>query len=147
MGTIDKILVPVDGSEYMAEELQVACQFSKLLTAEVTILHVVVMPVATEPAGMSEVTKQLEDAGNKILADAQKMAVDCGVKPRLEMDFSVGNPGMRIIKMGDAMGAGMIIIGAKGKNRLREILMGSVANTVVNNAHCLVLVVRLCEKP
>jgi len=25
--------------------------------------------------------------------------------------------------------------------------MGSVANAVVNNAHCLVLVVRLCEKP
>jgi nucleotide-binding universal stress UspA family protein len=146
MGMVDKILVPVDGSEYMMKEMEVACQFSKLLSAEVTILHVVAMPFASEPTGMPEVTKQLEDAGNKILAEAQRMAVGCGIQPRIEKDFSVGNPGMRIIKKAETIGAGMIIIGAKGKDRLREILMGSVANAVVSNAPCLVLVVRLSEK-
>lgn len=142
---MDKILLPVDGSEYMAKEVQIACQFSKLLNAEVTIFHVVAMPVTSEPGGMPEVTKQLEDAGNKILLEAQRMAAECGVQAKVEMDFSVGNPGMRIVKKAESMGAGMIIIGAKGKNRLREILMGSVANAVVNNAPCLVLVVRICE--
>jgi len=146
MDTVDKILVPVDGSEYMQKEVEVACQFSRLLNAEVTILHVVAMPITSEPTGMPEVTKQLEDAGNKIIAEAQRMAVGCGIQPKTEIDFSVGNPGMRIIKKAEGMGAGMIIIGAKGKNRLREILMGSVANAVVNNAPCLVLVVRLSEK-
>lgn len=145
MATIDKILVPVDGSDYMAKEIEVACQFSRLLNAELTILHVVAMPVASDPAGMPEVTKQLEDAGNKILAEAQRMAAVCGINPKAEMDFSVGNPGMRIVKRAEGMGARMIIIGAKGKNRLREILMGSVANAVVNHAPCLVLVVRICE--
>jgi nucleotide-binding universal stress UspA family protein len=145
MATVDKILVPVDGSDYMAKEIEVACQFSRLLSAAVTLFHVVAMPVTSEPASMPEVSKQLEDAGNKILAEAQRMAAGCGVQARTEMDFSVGNPGMRIVKKAEGMGAGMIIIGAKGKNRLREILMGSVANAVVNNAPCLVLVVRLCE--
>jgi nucleotide-binding universal stress UspA family protein len=145
MGIVDEILLPVDGSEYMAREVEVACQFSKIFNARVTIFHVVAMPVTSEPGGMPEVTKQLEDAGNKILAEAQRMASECGIQPKIEMDFSVGNPGMRIVKKAEGMGADMIIIGAKGKNRLREILMGSVANAVVNNAPCLVLVVRICE--
>lgn len=144
MGIVDKILLPVDGSEYMAREVEVACQFSKIFNAEVTTFHVVAMPVTSEPGGIPEVTKQLEDAGNKILAEAQRMAMECGVQPKVEMDFSVGNPGMRIVKKAEGMKADMIIIGAKGKNRLREILMGSVANAVVNHAPCLVLVVRIC---
>jgi len=73
------------------------------------------------------------------------MAEACGLKPKVEMDFSVGNPGMRIVKKAENEGTDLIIIGAKGKSRLREILMGSVANTVVNNAKCLVLVVHSCE--
>ena len=145
MGIVEKILLPVDGSEYMAREVEVACQFSKIFNADVTIFHVVAMPVTSEPGGIPEVTKQLEDAGNKILAEAQRMAAECGTKSKTEMDFSVGNPGMRIVKKAEGMGANLIIIGAKGKNRLREILMGSVANAVVNNAPCLVLVVRMCE--
>lgn len=145
MAIVDRILVPVDGSDYMAKEVEVACQFSKLLGAEVTLLHVVAMPITTEPTGMPEVTKQLEDAGNKILAEAKRMAIGCGIQPNMEMDFSVGNPGMRIVKKAENLRAGLIIIGAKGKNRLREILMGSVANAVVNNAPCMVLVVRLCD--
>lgn len=145
MAVVDRILVPVDGSDYMAKEVEVACQFSRLFSAEMILLHVVAMPVASEPAGMPEVTKQLEDAGNKILAEAKRMAAGCGIQPKIEMDFSVGNPGMRIVKKAEVLGAGLIVIGAKGKNRLREILMGSVANAVVNHAPCLVLVVRICE--
>jgi nucleotide-binding universal stress UspA family protein len=51
---------------------------------------------------------------------------------------------MRIVKISQEMGADLIVIGAKGQSKLRELLMGSVANTVVNNADCLVLVVRNC---
>lgn len=145
MGIVEKILLPVDGSEYMAREVEVACQFSQMFNAEVTIFHVVAMPVTSEPGGMPEVTKQLEDAGNKILAEAQRMAEGCGIHPKIEIDFSVGNPGMRIVKKAESMGTDMIVIGAKGKNRLREILMGSVANAVVNNAPCFILVVRMKE--
>jgi nucleotide-binding universal stress UspA family protein len=51
---------------------------------------------------------------------------------------------MRIVKVALDLKADLIIIGAKGQSKLRELLMGSVANTVINNAPCLVLVVRNC---
>jgi nucleotide-binding universal stress UspA family protein len=144
MDVIKKILLPVDGSGYMKKEVEWACDFAKTFNAEVKIFHVVAMPISSDIGGLPAASKQLEEAGNKILEDAKQMAEACGLKPTVEMDFSVGNPGMRIVKKAETEGADLIIIGAKGKNRFREILMGSVANTVVNNAPCLVLVVHSC---
>jgi len=141
MDEIKKILLPVDGSDYMKKEVEWACSFAKTFDAEVTILHVVAMPISSDIGGIPAASKQLEEAGTRILEDARQMAEACGLKPKVEMDFSVGNPGMRIVKKAETEGTDLIIIGAKGKNRFREILMGSVANTVVNNAPCLVLVV------
>ena len=36
----------------------------------------------------------------------------------------------------------LIVIGTKGRTGLRRILMGSVANGVIQHAHCPVLLVR-----
>jgi nucleotide-binding universal stress UspA family protein len=145
MVVIKKILIPVDGSEYMKNEITWACELAKTFNSEVTILHVVVMPVSSDIGGIPAASRHLEEAGTKILEDAKQMAEACGISPKIEIDFSVGNPGMRIVRKAETDQTDLIIIGAKGKNRFREILMGSVANTVVNNAKCLVLVVHSCE--
>ncbi|MEM2002080.1 MAG: universal stress protein [Candidatus Methanomethylicaceae archaeon] len=142
MFSIKKILVPVDGSEYMDRTIRMACMLAKLLGAEVTILHVVAIPQPTGMEALPEASKRLEEVGNKILEEAKVMAEDLGISPKMEMDISVGNPGTRIVKRAEELKADLIVIGAKGRGRLREILMGSVANTVVNNAPCPVLVVR-----
>ncbi|MEM3449625.1 MAG: universal stress protein, partial [Nitrososphaerota archaeon] len=91
---------------------------------------------------LPEASKRLEEVGKKILEEAKVMAEDLGISPKMEMDISVGNPGTRIVKIAEELKVDLIVIGAKGRSRLREILMGSVANTVVNNAPCPVLVVR-----
>lgn len=142
---IKKIFIPVDGSSYMKNEVEWACTFANQFGADVTIVHVVAIPVTSEMTSMPSATNQLEAAGKEILEEARIMAEACGLKPKLMMDFSVGNPGVRIVKMAEEAGADMIIIGAKGKSRFRELLMGSVANTVVNSAHCLVLIVHSCD--
>lgn len=141
---VKRILVPVDGSPYMANEIEHACSLSKLFGASVTLLHIVAMPVSSDVSGMPQAHGPMEDAGTKILQEAKAIAERCGAAPSLKTDFSVGNPGMRIVKISQEMGADLIVIGAKGQSKLRELLMGSVANTVVNNADCLVLVVRNC---
>jgi len=141
---IKKILVPVDGSEYMGKEVTTACEFAKTFNAEVTLFHVVAMPVSAEASGMPVEATRLEEVGNQIIEKAKKLAESCGIMPSFALDFSSGNPGMKIVRKADSENADLIIIGAKGKNRLREILMGSVASSVVNNSHCLVLIVREC---
>jgi len=142
MFTIKKILAPVDGSEYMDKQIGLACTLAKKFGAEITILHVLAIPQPAEIEALPEASRHLEEVGKKILEDAKSMSERIGVSPKLEIDFSLGNPGVRIIKKAEESKADLIVIGAKGRSRLREILMGSVANTVVNNSPCPVLVVR-----
>ncbi len=140
--SIRKILVPVDGSEYMEREIGLACTLAKMFDAEITILHVVAVPQPTGMEALPEASRHLEEVGRKILEDAKGMAERLGISPRLDMDFSVGNPGIKIVKKAEASKVDLIVIGARGRSKLREFLMGSVANTVLNNAPCPVLLVR-----
>ncbi len=145
MSTIRKILAPVDGSEYMKTAIEWSCTFAKQFNAELTILHVVSLPPSSDIGAMPTATRQLEEAGDKIVEDARRMAEACGVAATARTDFSVGNPGMKIVGIAEAEGFDLIVIGSKGKSRIREFLMGSVANTVANNARCLVMVVHFCD--
>jgi nucleotide-binding universal stress UspA family protein len=128
MVSIKKILAPVDGSEYMKEELELACDVARTFGAELTIFHVIAMPISAEISGMPVAATEMEEAGRQVIESAKKVAEGCGVTPKY-------------VRRAVSDGTDLIIIGAKGKNRLREILMGSVANSVVNNAHCMVLVI------
>ena len=145
MVSIKKILAPVDGSEYMRKELELACDLARTFGAELTIFHVIAMPISAEISGIPVAATEMEEAGRQVIESAKKVAESCGVTPKYDVEFSSGNPGMKIVRRADSEGTDLIVIGAKGKNRLREILMGSVANSVVNNAHCLVLVVHQTE--
>jgi nucleotide-binding universal stress UspA family protein len=54
----------------------------------------------------------------------------------------VGCPEEAIVAVGEEVGAGLIVMGSKGRGRVRRALMGSVCDSVVGQAHCPVLVVR-----
>jgi nucleotide-binding universal stress UspA family protein len=40
------------------------------------------------------------------------------------------------------VGAGLIVIGSRGRGGLRRALLGSVSDSVIRHAHCPVLVIR-----
>jgi nucleotide-binding universal stress UspA family protein len=44
--------------------------------------------------------------------------------------------------LAEELGAGLIVMGSRGLDRMRRALMGSVSDAVVHHAHCPVLVVR-----
>jgi nucleotide-binding universal stress UspA family protein len=58
---------------------------------------------------------------------------------RLEMD---DRPGRAIVRLGEELDAGLIVVGSRGLGGLRGALMGSASASVVRHAHCPVLVVR-----
>jgi nucleotide-binding universal stress UspA family protein len=47
-----------------------------------------------------------------------------------------------IVGLTEEIGAGLIAMGSRGLGGVRRALMGSVSDSVVRHAHCLVLVVR-----
>ena len=53
----------------------------------------------------------------------------------------MGWPGREIARLGEEIGAGMIVVGSRGRGRLRRAIAGSVSDSVVRHARCPVLVV------
>jgi nucleotide-binding universal stress UspA family protein len=53
-----------------------------------------------------------------------------------------GFPDEEIVGLAGRLSAGLIVIGSRGRGRLRRALLGSVSDSVVRHAHCPVLVVR-----
>jgi nucleotide-binding universal stress UspA family protein len=46
------------------------------------------------------------------------------------------------VGLAEEIGAGLIVMGSRGLGGIRRALMGSVSESVVQHAHCPVLVVR-----
>ncbi|MDI9644414.1 MAG: universal stress protein [Candidatus Verstraetearchaeota archaeon] len=141
---VKRILVPIDGSPATPRVLEWASRFAKLFACEVVLLHVVVMPPVSDIGGVHAAAKELEDLGQSILNTASGELERRGVKSVHVLDFSVGNAAARIVQVAKDRGVDMIVIGARGQSRIRALLMGSVANSVVNSAPCPVFVVRPC---
>ena len=153
----EKILVPLDGSEHSERALETAIQVAKKFRAKMTLLHVysVTPPavIAPEPTTMTpagfpvvtpeEVAEMVEAArtvGNRILRDGEQKAKSASV--RVETVLREGNTVQEIVALAKEGEFNLIVMGARGMSRIRELLMGSVSEGVIKNAHCPVMVVK-----
>ncbi len=138
---VEKVLVPVDGSKVMDRNVRFACNLIKTLGGTMTLIHVVSLPASMEPGVPIDPTP-LEQAGAKILEGAQRIAEEEGCKAEgiLETDF--GNAGHRIVRVAQERLFTLIVIGARGKSKIVNLLLGSVCDVVAHNAPCPVMIVR-----
>jgi len=138
---VKKILLPVDGSQFMERNISYACDVAMSMDAKLTLIHVVTLPTIVEP-GFPIDPKPFEQDGLKTLEKAKKIAKDKEIDPETKLGKTFGNPAQEILKVAEEGKFDLIIIGAKGHSLLRNLMIGSVCDTVVHNAHCPVLVVR-----
>lgn len=61
---------------------------------------------------------------------------------RISIYLSTGNPANRIVQLAEHLDADLIVCGTHGRTGVRRLLLGSVAEEVVRNAPCAVLVIR-----
>ena len=54
----------------------------------------------------------------------------------------IGDPAAEIIRVAEAEGCDLIVVGSRGQGALKSLLLGSVSDHVVHHAHCPVLIVR-----
>jgi len=139
---VKKILVPTDGSDYSMRAAEYAMSVAKLLKAEVTVVYVidvVVLDQIAKPAERDEVEAELKSDGDRylkyILGMAQKQEV------KATSFLAKGRPFAQIIHLAKDLKMDLIVMGSYGRRGAERILIGSVAERVIEYASCPVLVV------
>jgi nucleotide-binding universal stress UspA family protein len=93
----------------------------------------------------NEIREALRQAGKNMLAKAEAVARDAGIKAETRL-IEATPPGTRIASMiaaeAKAWPADMIVIGTHGRRGVDHLLMGSVAEGVVRISPAPVLLIR-----
>ncbi len=142
--SISNILCGIDGSTISGKGLAFAIDFARQFKAKLTVVYVI-SRVDGGALGMSkkevlaEEDKIEEDYKNKIEKFFKKFDFS-GVK--VEKEFKWGVPSHVMLDTAEDNEHDMIIVGAKGHSKLRQVLIGSTAEKVLRFAPCSLLVVR-----
>ena len=146
MSIYENILVAVDFSEHSSKALARAQALAKLSDAKVSLVHVVEVPVypilediaVTGMPGVwdSEFTDNIVEASDKKL---QLMAGQNDIAHSMTI---VGTAGDEIVSLATVNKADLIVMGFHGATGLSR-LMGSTTHSVLNDAPCDVLAVKL----
>jgi len=81
-----------------------------------------------------------EDAAAALLEKAKQRALGGNVKANVEVLH--GDPEEGILQLRETVGADLIVMGAYGHTRIRELILGSTTSHVIRKAAVPVLLVR-----
>ncbi len=146
----DIFLVPMDYTGCAYEVAGAVSDIAGRLGAEVVLFHVVSMPLGvaegtlvhplnTMDDGIPLATYLDEDAYQHLEPLAQVFE-DAGCKVKVAVRH--GDPAEAILQAAEDVNATMIAMGTHGRQGLRRLIEGSVAETVIRHANCPVLTVR-----
>jgi len=152
MIAIKKILLPADASECSKKALAYALSFAKQYKARLVGLHVIDQRweeqardafAAIGQDAIQTVRQGYEEEARRILQEVADVAAQAGIA--VETRIVTGLPFEEIVRVGRELPADIIIMGTHGRTGVSHALLGSVAENVVRNSPCPVLVVRLEE--
>jgi len=136
----EKILVPLDGSKYSIRALQEAIKVGKMTNGSITIIHITPPGSSLAHSSNEQLSKSFTAIGKALLADGKKLAKTEGIN--VEKMLVEGDATEEIIKAAKNHNFKLIVIGASGLSKLKELVLGSVVHGVIKNAPCPVLVTR-----
>ena len=140
---INKILLPIDGSEASFKTAKYATALASQINASVIILHVIAIPdfprhLKSVDVYYEEIKKEAENWFDMIADFWQNKNLK--IKTKIVTGaFSVVES---IVEVADKENADIIVIGSRGRSQFKKLLLGSVTNGVVTHAKCPVLVVK-----
>lgn len=135
---INRILVPVDGSECAYKAVDLALDLAEKYGADIELLCVI-PTTAFAVIGPSE--KEMQEHAEKVLEEALNRT-----KPKLGLKIStkilVGRPADKIVEACKEGNFDLIVLGSRGLGRVKGFLLGSVADRVADLAQCPVVIVK-----
>ena len=140
------ILVPVDGSETSYTAVAQAAELAKAFGGKITVVQVLALDpyIAAEYISATQTNDLIERARTSVLKTLEEAAAkfsDLGIP--VEAKLLEGQVVHReIIREAETSKADLIVIGSHGRTGLKRLFIGSVAQSVLGEAHIPVLVVR-----
>ncbi len=148
--TFTKIVAATDFSEDSERAIEYAEELARRFGAEITVLHVdqPLSPVMMSPdfgagvdiGAMSRIAEEQRLLAQSEIDKIVARMRDAGLKARSLL--RVGSPFLEIINTSQSENADLIVLGTHGRTGLAHVLMGSVAERVVQKAGCPVLTIR-----
>jgi len=123
---ISHMLIAYDGSDESSKALRAGIALAPTLGVKVTITTVAAL------GG--------EDTASTILEKAKQRALTAGVKAHGEVLH--GDPEGEILQLRETIGADLVVMGAYGHTRIRELILGSTTSHVIRKASVPVLLIR-----
>jgi nucleotide-binding universal stress UspA family protein len=155
------ILVPTDFSESANAALSQAVKLAGLSGGHITLLHVIFMdkikddllgldalenltrvlntPASEAPYTPTNPVDALQQAAQQRL-DETIAKYAAGIK--VSTAVAEGRPSVEIVKYAGEHGVDLIVMGTQGRSGLGRAFLGSVADNVIRQAECPVMVVR-----
>ena len=142
------LLVPLDGSVFAEQALDIAGDLAGTLKARVTLVSAIPdLPLATElvapPAVVVPVTDETSILAN-YLAENRGKLVAKGLNVETKLEY--GPPAEVILRVGDVAHADLIVMATHGRTGLPRLWLGSIAMKVVQASSLPVLLVRAKER-
>lgn len=138
---INKILVSLDGSKNSLKGFDYAIYLARQCQSTVTGLCVVPIypPVAMPGLTSSFKSKMTKDA-KKFLDDAKTKAAQNGIVFTGKIIYGI--PTEDVVNFSNTHKFDLVVIGHRGHGAIRELFLGSVANSIVHKSKVPVLVIK-----
>jgi len=139
MAKYKKILVAYDGSESAKHALRMAGLLGRLDKSWIKVLAV--MPEYQgdlELVGISNIKEAISGPGQKLLAEAKKIADEEDV--HVLCNLEQGEPFTKIVQVAEGESCDLIIMGRKGFTHLERELIGGVSARVIGHTNKDVLI-------
>ncbi len=139
----ETVLFPTDGSETATEAAAHAIDMATRHDADLHVLYVVDHHRVSQMApklGTDHIKRTLKQEGERITTETAATAREAGIET-VEI-VREGTPGQTIVDYADEVDAGAIVMGTNGRSGIDRLLLGSVAERVIQLSERPVMTVK-----
>lgn len=150
MVQINRVLIPVDFSENSQRAVNYGLSIARTYGAKVYMMHVISQRIvdAIHELSIKGYKGDFVEIMKDVRRDREKeMKALAASFEGIEIEFIIkeGKPGPEIVDIAKELNVDLIVIGHQGRSALGSILLGSVAQYVVNHTPCPILVIPFIE--
>ena len=138
-----KILLATDSSKEAVLAARAAVEIAEKTGSELHVVHAwQPLPHYAYPSLAPEEYAPPYEEGARQILEEQVEQIKAAGGSVAQTHLRMGTAAKEIVKIAEEIGAGLIVVGSRGRGGIRRALMGSVSDSIVRHAHCPVLITR-----